>query len=310
MEVARRDDRRDERVDGARGGAHRGRACPFRRRPLLRRGDHVPLRRALAQRPGQVPAGGRARPLAGARPARRLARRGSRQKGWRRRRWTRSRHRCRRAGRARARAGGAVPRAAVASRSSRPDGGALTMPKLSDSMEEATIMPLAEGAGGRVQQGRAARRDRDRQGDGRLRGGVRRSAGRASSCRRAPPRASASRSRPRRRRRRTAGARTSDARRPPPRRGARRLAPRPERQRPRRAHHRRGRRARSRRRARAGADGRRKGRGRDRAAHADAEHHRPADGARGIDPHVHGHGGDRDVRPSSPPASAGRARRR
>ena len=47
------------------------RACPRRRRAGVRRGSHVPLRRAFAQRPWQVPARGRARPLAGARSARR-----------------------------------------------------------------------------------------------------------------------------------------------------------------------------------------------------------------------------------------------
>ena len=39
-------------------------------RAVLRRGDHLPLRRPLAQRPRQVPARRRARPLARARPAR------------------------------------------------------------------------------------------------------------------------------------------------------------------------------------------------------------------------------------------------
>ena len=40
----------------------------------VRRGDHLPVRRPLAQRPGQVPQAGRARALAGAGPARRAAR--------------------------------------------------------------------------------------------------------------------------------------------------------------------------------------------------------------------------------------------
>ena len=42
--------------------------------PAVRRGDHLSLRRALAQRPGQVPAAGRAREVARARPARRRRR--------------------------------------------------------------------------------------------------------------------------------------------------------------------------------------------------------------------------------------------
>ncbi len=42
---------------------------PRRQRPAVRRGDHVSLRRALAQRSGQVPAARRARAVARARPA-------------------------------------------------------------------------------------------------------------------------------------------------------------------------------------------------------------------------------------------------
>ena len=59
------DDRRHERLDGARSRAPSGRPRALRRRPVLRRGDHVPLRRPLAQRPRRVPAG-RASSTAGA----------------------------------------------------------------------------------------------------------------------------------------------------------------------------------------------------------------------------------------------------
>ena len=61
MGVHRRDDRRDERVDRARGGPRRGRTCARGRRAGVRRGAHVPLRRPFAQRSRRVPAGGRAR---------------------------------------------------------------------------------------------------------------------------------------------------------------------------------------------------------------------------------------------------------
>ena len=63
--------RRDGRPRRSRRGGGDRRACPRRRRSRVRRGADVSLRRSLAQRPGQVPARGRARALARARPARR-----------------------------------------------------------------------------------------------------------------------------------------------------------------------------------------------------------------------------------------------
>ena len=65
---AGRDRRRDERGRGAGGSRSSGRPRPCRRRPGLPRGDHLPLRRALTQRPRRVPAGRRARRVEGARP--------------------------------------------------------------------------------------------------------------------------------------------------------------------------------------------------------------------------------------------------
>ena len=63
----------DGRRDGPLGGSgrrRRGRRTrPQRRRAGVRRGRDLPLRRPLAQRSREVPAGGRARPLARARPS-------------------------------------------------------------------------------------------------------------------------------------------------------------------------------------------------------------------------------------------------
>ncbi len=76
--------RRDGRLGRAGGGAGSGRAGPSRADARLRRGSHVPVRRPLAQRSGQVPAGGRARGVAAARPAadrRAAARRRARRHG-------------------------------------------------------------------------------------------------------------------------------------------------------------------------------------------------------------------------------------
>ncbi len=60
--------RRDERSRDARGCRPRRRPCALGSGAVLRRGADVPLRRALAQRPGRVPARGRARRMEGPRP--------------------------------------------------------------------------------------------------------------------------------------------------------------------------------------------------------------------------------------------------
>ena len=150
----------------------------------------------------------------------------------------------------------------------------LTMPKLSDSMEDATIVRWLKSEGEPFRARRAAGGDRDRQGDGRLRGrerrgdrALRRPGGRHGARRRrsrSPPATAAARSRrsgcgSRRGRAgdtaerwpshatsggAAAGSRpnaTPVARRR--RRRARRLAPRPRRHGPGRPHHRDGRRA-------------------------------------------------------------------
>ena len=62
--------------------------------PVLRRGDHLPLRRPLAQRSGRLPAAGRARPLAPARPAARAPAAAGGRREWTRASSTRSRRRC------------------------------------------------------------------------------------------------------------------------------------------------------------------------------------------------------------------------
>ena len=51
MQVRGRDDRRDGGLDGARGRGPRRRGGPRGRRAGVHRGDHLPLRRPLAQRP-------------------------------------------------------------------------------------------------------------------------------------------------------------------------------------------------------------------------------------------------------------------
>ena len=118
-----------------------------RRRARLRRGDHVPLRRPLAQRPGQVPARGRARPLARARPARRCSAPGSRPTASRPRRSTSSRRRSR---------GSWTRWSSAGSRRRSPSRRdvrgvrvtrELAMPKLSDSNEESVILRWLKGAG-------------------------------------------------------------------------------------------------------------------------------------------------------------------
>ena len=165
---------------------------------VLRRGDHVPLRRPLAQRPGQVPAGGRARPLARARPAR-----ASPRPSWASPASSASVAQIEadvtaELERIEARsARGAVPGRSSRSRSSTTDE---RRDRRRDRHAEALRLDgggdgarLAEAARRRGRARRAARRGRDRQGDDRLRGRGRRRA------RRDP-----------RRRRRDRGARRAD----------------------------------------------------------------------------------------------------
>ena len=147
---AGRDDRRHERVDGSRGRRARARARALRRRPVLRRGDHLPLRRALAQRPRQVPAR-RASSTAGASATRSSCS----ARGWSRKAWWRSaldeleasveaqlaehEERGLAAPFPEPRAFSEFKELSVAQE--------LTMPKLSDSMEEATILRWLKAPG-------------------------------------------------------------------------------------------------------------------------------------------------------------------
>ena len=146
--------------------------------PVLRRGDHVPLRRALAQRSRRVPAGGRARQLAAARPARRHAR-AARGRGVEGRRLDEIDAEVA-AQLERARASAASTRRSrsrAPSASSRTDRGARPDHAEAVRLDGGGDHPaLAEGAGRRVRARRAAGRDRDGQGDGRVRGGDRRRA--------------------------------------------------------------------------------------------------------------------------------------
>ena len=75
----------------------RGRARALRRRPVLRRGDHVPLRRSLAQRSRRVPARRRARHAGASATRSSCCARSSRPRASRRERSTRSTPRSRRA---------------------------------------------------------------------------------------------------------------------------------------------------------------------------------------------------------------------
>ncbi len=100
------------------------------------------------------------------------------------------------------------------------------MPRLSDSMEEATVLAVAEAAGRRGREGRAARRGRDRQGDDRLRGRASRRAGGGPRRRRRHGRARRGDRPAARRGRRSGRCRTGARRRPrrlprPPAAGAR-----------------------------------------------------------------------------------------
>ena len=146
--------------------------------------------------PGKYRPDGRARPLARARPAGRAAHARSRATASNRRRSTRSRPTSRVNSRRWSGAGSRRrSRSRAGSTSSRVSRGRADHAEALRFDGGRRHRPLAQERRRPFRTRRAAGRDRDRQGHGRLRGGDRRRDRNASSCRRAAPPASASRSR-------------------------------------------------------------------------------------------------------------------
>ena len=178
--------RRQRRRGGVRDRDAGDRAGPGRRRSVARRGGHLPPRRPLARRPGQVPAGRRGRGVDGARPDPALSGRGSSRPASTRPSSTRSRRRRgRRSPRPRQ-----VARAAPEPdrrRSSRPRSGPTAGSRRGGTVPETTYrQAVAAGIAQEMERDpirRAARRGR-RRGGRRVqddRGPVRRSSGRSGS---------------------------------------------------------------------------------------------------------------------------------